>query len=115
MTQKTFTFTNERISSENLDNGRQVVKVTPGGTNILAYIVNGKITRYEAEDSTGNSRALFSISQSIPDGGHLVDTGFPFSSAAGDCWICSDDADFGILCYQVWCPDIPPPPEKLPL
>src|SRR5258706_13985849 len=57
MTEKTFTFTNERMPSENLVDGRQVVKVTPGGTKILANIVDGKITYYEAEDNTGNQRS----------------------------------------------------------
>jgi len=77
MTQKTFTFTNERISSEKRVNGRQVVQVTPGGTKILASIVDGEITQYEAEDSMGNYRSLFSVRQRIPPGSHIVDPGFP--------------------------------------
>lgn len=107
MTQKTFTFTEERISAENRDNGRQIMKVTPGGTKILAYILNGEITQYEAEDATGGRRTLFSVSQILPSGGHLVDTGGDF------CWVCVDDADFGIFCYQVECPPVPPPDQVL--
>ena len=106
MTQKTFTFTNERISSENRVDGRQVVKVTPGGTKILASIVEGEITQYEAEDSTGNYRSLFSVSQFIPPGGHIVDLG-------SLCWVCVDDADFGVFCYDIECPPVPPDPVKL--
>ena len=49
MTQKTFTFTTERISSENQVDGRHALKVTPSGTKILAHITNGKITQYEAD------------------------------------------------------------------
>jgi hypothetical protein len=108
MTQKMFTFTNERISSENRADGREVVKVTPGGTKILA-IVEGEITRYEAEDPTGNYRSLFSVSQIIPPDGHLVDIGVPGSQ----CWVCVDDADFGVFCYDIECPPFPPPPTKL--
>jgi hypothetical protein len=35
------TFQLESFSSEKLTDGRQVVKVSPGGTKILAYIENG--------------------------------------------------------------------------
>ena len=108
MTQKTFTFTNERIASENRNDGRQIVKVTPGGTKILASIVDGEITHYEAEDSTGNYRSLFSVSQLIPTEGHIVDIGVPGSQ----CWVCTDDADFGIFCYEIECPEFPPPATK---
>jgi hypothetical protein len=106
MTQKMFTFTHERISSENRNDGRQVVKVTPGGTKILASIVDGEITHYEAEDSTGNYRPLFSISQLIPPGAHVEGPGIP----GGTCWVCSDDADFGLFCYDIECP----PPSNMP-
>jgi hypothetical protein len=110
MTQKMFTFTHERISSENRADGRHVVQVTPGGTKILASIMNGEITHYEAEDSTGNYRPLFSVSQLIPPGGHIVDLGGPGSQ----CWVCTDDADFGVFCYDIECPPVQPPPTPLP-
>ena len=61
MMERTFNFTNETISVENLDDGSHVVKVGPDGTKILAYIVNGKLARYTAEDTTGNRKALLSI------------------------------------------------------
>ena len=110
MTQKTFTFTNERISSENRNDGRQVVKVTPGGTKILASIVDGEITHYEAEDATGNYQSLFSISQTIP-GGHIVGAGFP--GAGGQCCVCADDSDGNVICYDIECPPVPPPDRPL--
>lgn len=111
MTQKTFTFTTERISSENQVDGRHVLKVTPGGTKILAHIVSGKITQYEAEDSTGNYRPLLSVSQIIPPGGHIVDIGSPGSPVG--CWVCVDDIDGGVFCYDIECPTVPPPPTPL--
>lgn len=111
MTQKTVTFTNERISSENRDDGRQVMKVTPGGTKILASIVDGEITQYEAEDATGNYRALFSFSKLIPLGGHLVDIGGPGSRVG--CWICVDDIGDSLFCYDVPCPPVPPDPQTM--
>ena len=49
----------ESFSSENLLDGRRVVRESPQGTRILAYVENGKITRYEAEGSSGNSRPVF--------------------------------------------------------
>ena len=111
MTQKTFTFTNERTSSENRVDGRQVVKVTPGGTKILASIVEGEITQYEAEDSAGNYRPLFSVSQLIPPGGHIVDMGFPGSRVG--CWVCVDEIDGSVICYAIECPPVPPDPVIL--
>lgn len=113
MTQKTFTFTNERISSENRADGRHVVQVTPGGTKILASIVGGEITQYEAEDATGNYRSLFSVSQLIPPGSHIVDPGFP-GTTDSICWVCTDDIDGSVFCYQIECPPVPPPPTPLP-
>jgi hypothetical protein len=109
MTQKMFTFTNERISPENRADGRQVVQVTPAGTKILASIVDGEITKYEAEDSEGNYRSVFSVSQFIPPGGHIVDIGGPGSRVG--CWVCVDDIDGGAFCYDIECPPFPPPPE----
>lgn len=102
MAETMFHFMDERISPQHVADGRQVVKVTPGGTNIMASIAGGKITRYEAEDSAGNYRSLFSVSQSIPQGGHIVDIGVA-------CWVCADDPDFGVLCYEIECPPVPPP------
>jgi hypothetical protein len=58
------TFRLESFSSENLPDGRQVVRESPQGTRIVAYVENGKITRYEAEDSSGNSRPVFLMKQS---------------------------------------------------
>jgi hypothetical protein len=60
------TFHLDSFSSENLPDGRQVVKESPEGTKILAYVENGKITRYEAEDSSGNPRSVFLMKQSEP-------------------------------------------------
>ena len=50
MRQRTFAQVDESISVQGLDDGRQVVKVTPGGAKIVAYVSDGKATRYEAED-----------------------------------------------------------------
>lgn len=54
----------ESFSSKDLTDGQHVVKVSPGGTKILAYVENGKITRYEAEDSAGNPRSVFLVKES---------------------------------------------------
>ena len=43
MAERTFTFSDETISIENLDDGSHVVKVGRDGTKILAYIVDGKL------------------------------------------------------------------------
>ena len=98
MTEKTFTFTNERMPSEHLGDGRQVVKVTPGGTKILATVVDGTITYYEAEDNTGNQRSLVFLRerQLVP--------GFD-----DVCWICVDDIGGGLFCYQDFCDPHQPP------
>jgi hypothetical protein len=57
----------ESFSSADLTDGRQVVKVSPGGTKILAYVENGKITRYEAEDSAANPRPVLLVKALTPD------------------------------------------------
>ena len=96
-----FIFTNERISLENLGDGRHVVKVTPSKTKILAYIVDGKVTRYEAEDKMGNRQPLLSISQDIPDRSLI-----PGVFGDGFCQVCTYDAVYdSILCYTlIECP-----------
>jgi hypothetical protein len=105
MTQKTFNFTDERISLENLGDGRHVVKLTPGGTKILAYISDGKVTRYEAEDSMGNRQTLFSISLDMPDS-RVVSTGFIPGTEL--CQVCVYEEAFdSVICYGVL--ECPPP------
>jgi hypothetical protein len=74
----------ESFSSENLPDGRQVVKESPEGTKILAYVENGKITRYEAEDSSGNSRSVFLMKQSAPAVSASLD--LPFDGIWD--WVC---------------------------
>lgn len=111
MTQQMFTFTYEMIDLEGLGEGRHVVKVTPGGAKILAHILDGKVTRYEAEDSTGNRQALFMISQDIPQ--LQVIPGLP-----GDrfCHVCTYDEVAGApICFDlIECPPIPGKEETLP-
>jgi hypothetical protein len=60
------TFRLESFSSKDLTDGRHVVKVSPGGTKILAYVENGKIARYEAQDSAGNPRSVLLVKESAP-------------------------------------------------
>jgi len=85
MAEKTFTFIDERLSLENLTDGRQVVKVSPGGTKILANVVNGKITYYEAEDSAGNQRSVFLVKEmSAPSTTFSLD--LPFDGIWD--WVC---------------------------
>ena len=99
MRQRIFTYTNESISVENLSDGRNVVKVTPGGAKIVAYISNGSVTRYEAEDATGNRQSLFGI---IPDSSDTRVT------PDGFCEVCTFDESFGsVFCYTTI--DCPPP------
>ena len=103
MTQRTFNFTNERISVENLRDGRHVVKETPGGTKILAYVSDGAVVRYEAEDSAGNRQQLLGISPDSSDAEMTPD---------GLCEVCTYDATFDtVFCYTVL--ECPPPLETL--
>ncbi len=102
MAERTFHFTNERISyernsSQNLADGRHVMKVSPGGTKILANIVKGKITHYEAEDNAGNQRSLFIVKERTPAPSDEKTT---FSDT---CWICVDDGFGSPICYEEWC------------
>jgi hypothetical protein len=102
MTERTFTFTlaNETISAEKLDDGSHVVKEGPDGTKILAYIENGELARYTAEDSEGNRKPLLSIARDIPGEG---DTVIPVDS--GSCMICYFDKSIGaVFCYTSKCP-----------
>ena len=118
MMERTFNFTDEVISVENLDDGSHVVKVGPDGTRILAYIKDGKVARYAAEDATGNRKPLLSITQESSDpvttlaGTEII----PGVNAGFACQICYFDANFGVIvCYGVECPPVPPPPEIKPL
>ena len=98
MRQRTFNYTEESISVENLEDGRHVVKVTPGGAKILAYISDGEVTRYEAEDAEGNPQAVFGIMPSSDS--HLTPDGL--------CEICTFDSTAGaVFCYTIL--DCPPP------
>ncbi|WP_141842624.1 hypothetical protein [Humibacillus xanthopallidus] len=74
----------ESFSSEDLPDGLQVVKESPEGTKILAYVENGRITRYEAEDSSGNPRSVFLMKQSAPAVSASLD--LPFSGIWD--WVC---------------------------
>jgi hypothetical protein len=103
MMERTFTFTNETISVENLDDGSHIVKVGPDGTRILAYIEDGKVARYAAEDSTGNRKRVLSISQESSDS---VEPIIPGETAGIACMICySDESAGAVVCYgAVECP-----------
>jgi hypothetical protein len=102
MQQRTFAYTNEKISVENLGDGRHVVKVTPGGAKIVAYISDGNVTRYEAEDAEGNRQSVLGITPESSDT-HV--------SPDGLCEVCTFDATFGIVfCYTVI--DCPPPIDQ---
>jgi hypothetical protein len=114
MMERTFTFTNETISVENLDDGSHVVKVAPDGTRILAYIVDGKVARYAAEDSSGNRKPLLGITMESSDSFEPI---FPGIEPVGiACMICYDDPDAGaVVCYgAVECPPFPQPDRVLP-
>ncbi len=83
------TFQLESFSEEKLTDGRQVVNVSPGGTKILAYIENGKITRYEAEDSAGNPRSVFLVKESAPGTReHLASANLELPLAGIWDWVC---------------------------
>ncbi len=112
MAERTFNFTNERISyerisSQNLADGRHVVKVTSEGLKILANIVDGQITSYEAEDNAGNQRSLFMIRERTPAPGGETTT---FSSVipSDTCWICVDSGFGSPICFEDWCDFLPP-------
>ena len=96
MEERKLLFTGERISSQDLTNGRNVVKVTPGGTKILAVIEDGKFTHYEAEDSAGYQRPLsiVRVTAQAPS----EEKAALFSLQDDLCWICVDG-----LCYQDEC------------
>lgn len=107
MAERTFNFTNERISaerisSEHLADGRHVVKVTPEGVKILATIVKGKITSYEAEDDAGYQRSLFIVRERTPaPRGETTTFESPIPSDL--CWICVDSGFGSPICYQDFC------------
>jgi len=67
------TFRLDSFSSEKLVDGCQVVAQSPQGTKILAYVENGKIVGYEAEDSSGNPRPVFLVKQSANAHGAAFD------------------------------------------
>ena len=100
------------ISAENLDDGTHVVKVTPDGTKILAYIVDGRVARYAAEDSSGNHKQLLGITTASSDSFKPI---FPDVTEGIACMICYHDESAGaVVCYgTVECPPFVGP-EKLP-
>jgi hypothetical protein len=69
----------ESFPAENPPDGRPVVRDRPQGTRILAYVENGKITRYEAADSSGNSRPVFLMKQSQATQSMALTSRFPAS------------------------------------
>src|SRR5215472_6722688 len=101
MEERKLLFTGERISSQDLTNGRNVVKVTPGGTKILAVIEDGKFTHYEAEDDAGNQRPLsiVRVTAQAPS----EEKAALFALQDDLCWICVDDGVGSPLCYQDEC------------
>jgi hypothetical protein len=110
MMERTFNFADETISVENLDDGSHVVKVGPDGTRILAYIVDGKLARYAAEDATGNRKSMLSITQESSDSVQPI---IPGETAGLACMICYHDENIGAeVCYGVVeCPPVPSPDE----
>lgn len=100
MGERTFNFMNERISSQNYADGRHIVKTTPEGVNILANIVDGKVTSYEAEDLVGKQCSLFIVKEKTPVSAGEVTT---FSSVSDTCWICVDSGFGSPICYEDWC------------
>jgi hypothetical protein len=112
MMERTFNFMNETISVENLDDGSHVVKAGPDGTRILAYIVDGKVARYAAEDAEGNRKALLSIAQESSDS---VTPIIPGEAAGFECQVCYHDEVAGaVVCYGVVeCPPVPPQNELI--
>jgi hypothetical protein len=107
MVERTFNFADETISVENLDDGSHVVKVAPDGTKILAYIEDGKLARYAAEDSKGNRKPLVVIIQESSDlpGDTSFNPIIPGKSGSG-CNLCYFDESAGtVVCYgTVECP-----------
>jgi hypothetical protein len=98
MAEATFNFTHEKISVEDLADGRHVVKTTPGGAKILAYVSDGKATRYEAEDPTGKRQQLLVVK---PDSADVE------VSPDGSCMVCTFDGTFAgaVVCYSlIECP-----------
>jgi hypothetical protein len=110
MAERTFTFSVETISIENLDDGSHVVKVGRDGTKILAYIVDGKLARYAAEDAAGNRKALLNITQESADSVQPI---LPGEAAGFECQVCYFDEVAGaVVCHGVVeCPPVPPPDE----
>jgi hypothetical protein len=105
MRQRTFHQVDERISVQGLGNGRHVVKVTPGGARIVAYVSDGKATRFAAEAPDGKRQALFGI---VPDSADTI------VGIDGSCEVCTFDPDAGtVLCYPLL--ECPPfvGPEKM--
>jgi hypothetical protein len=102
MKERTFVYNDERISVKNLGDGRHVVKVTPGGAKIIAYISDGKATRYEAENASGDRQALFGIFPDSADA-HVTPDGF--------CEVCTFDEFAGaVICYTLL--ECPPPIDQ---
>jgi hypothetical protein len=103
MMERTFVFADEAISVESRDDGSHVVKMTPDGTKIMAYVVNGKVARYTAEDSSGKSKPLLGITAESSDSYKLI---FPGVTEGIACMICyHDEAAGAVVCYgAVECP-----------
>lgn len=100
MREKTFVFADEAISVENRDDGSHVVKVAPDGTKILAYLVDGKVARYTAEDSSGNSKPLLGITAESSDSFRPIIPGGVTEGIA--CMVCYHDEVAGaVVCYGV--------------
>lgn len=89
------TFRLDSFSSEKLADGRQVVAQSPQGTKILAYVENGKIAGYEAEDSSGDPRPVFLVKRSAQVHG----AGFDLPSSGIWDWACVLD-DVMMYCVK---------------
>lgn len=93
MAEITFEASDDKLSVEGLDDGRHVVKETPGGTKIVAYVSDGKASRYEAEDPAGERQQLFVMRPDSAD---------PQISPDGTCLICRYEPAFNsVFCYTV--------------
>jgi hypothetical protein len=93
MAEVTFNISDDKISVADLGDGRHVVMETPGGATIVAYVSDGKASRYEAADPTGQRQQLFVVRPDSADA-RITPDGF--------CMVCTFEADFSsVFCTTV--------------